>query len=102
MNRFSSDLFFCFLGQQAASFAARCDGMLNFFTFWAFLVFWHFGPCLDAFICVGRFTTNNTTKNTIEIPVITYPFLFKRKHLYFFYLKKWRTTPHSTFTSIEP
>ncbi|KAK2373397.1 hypothetical protein QL285_074431 [Trifolium repens] len=41
MNRFSSDLFFCFLGEQAASIVARwklscCDGMLNFFTFWVF------------------------------------------------------------------
>ncbi|KAK2437720.1 hypothetical protein QL285_022579 [Trifolium repens] len=41
MNRFSLDLFFCFLGQQAAPIVARwesscCDGMLNFFTFWAF------------------------------------------------------------------
>ncbi|KAK2405758.1 hypothetical protein QL285_054965 [Trifolium repens] len=41
MNRFSSDLFFYFLGKQAASIVARwksscCDGMLKFFTFWAF------------------------------------------------------------------
>ncbi|KAK2381649.1 hypothetical protein QL285_069240 [Trifolium repens] len=41
MDRFSSDLFFCFLGEQAASIVARwklscCDGMLIFFTFWAF------------------------------------------------------------------
>ncbi|KAK2428049.1 hypothetical protein QL285_026592 [Trifolium repens] len=38
--------FFCFLGKQAAPIVARwetscCDGMLNFFTFWAF-------PCLLA------------------------------------------------------
>ncbi|KAK2455790.1 hypothetical protein QL285_003212 [Trifolium repens] len=41
MNIFSSDLFFYFLGQQAVLIVARwesscCDGMLNFFTFWAF------------------------------------------------------------------
>jgi hypothetical protein len=85
MNKFSSDLFFCFLGQQAASIVARwkpsCyDEMLNFFTFWAFSCLWHLGSCLDAFLCFcrflsylglsGHFTTYNNTKNTIENFVI--------------------------------
>ena len=46
------------------SFCILDSGLMLFLVLWVFLRIW---------ACLGHFTTNNNTKNTIEIPVITTP-----------------------------
>ena len=83
MNRFSSDLFFCFLGQQAASIVARwkpsCyDDQHIFFTFWAFsclFASWTWAPFGPAYFPLFFFSLKIVKKEKIVFDLIFFYFL---------------------------